>query len=49
MFTADVKKYAKTDLYQGLAYLTDGFLVEDRAFLDDLLSPGECASPVDGK
>ena len=49
MFTADVKKYAKTDLYQGLAYLTDGFLAEDRAFLDDLLGQGGCASPADGK
>lgn len=37
MFTADLKKYAKTDLYQGLAYLTDGFLAQDRAFLSDLL------------
>ena len=49
MFTADGKKYAKTDLYQGLAYLTDGFLAEDRAFLDDLLGQGGCASPADGK
>lgn len=32
MMTADMKRFAKTDLYQGLAYLTDGFLNTDKAF-----------------
>lgn len=37
MMTADLKKFARTDLYQGLAYLTDGFLKTDHEFLADLL------------
>lgn len=40
MLTADVRRLAKTDLYQGLADLTDGFLAEDAAFLDALLEEG---------
>ncbi len=38
MMTADLRGFAKTDLYKGLACLTDGFLQEDAAFLDELLS-----------
>lgn len=38
MMTADMKKYATTDLYRGLAYLTEGFLKSDLAFLRSLLS-----------
>lgn len=38
MMTADMKRFAKTDLYQGLAYLTDGFLKTDMAFLKDVLT-----------
>ena len=38
MMTADLRGYAKTKLYQGLAYLTDGFLRTDFALLQDLLS-----------
>lgn len=41
MMTADMKRFAKTDLYQGLAYLTDGFLDTDRAFLEDILTDEE--------
>lgn len=38
MMTADMKRFAKTDLYKGLAYLTDGFIETDQEFLEDLLS-----------
>ena len=38
MMTSDMKRFAKTDLYRGLAYLTDGFLETDRAFLKDVLA-----------
>ena len=41
MMTTDMKRFAKTDLYQGLAYLTDGFLNTDKAFLDDVLTEDE--------
>lgn len=41
MMTTDMKRFAKTDLYQGLAYLTDGFLETDRAFLEDILTDEE--------
>lgn len=36
MFTADMKRFAKTDLYQGLALLTEGYLEIDAAFLKEL-------------
>jgi TorA maturation chaperone TorD len=38
MMTADMKRFAKTDLYKGLAYLTEGFLETDVEFLEDLLA-----------
>ena len=38
MLTADMKRFAKTDLYQGLTFLTDGFLETEKEFLEDLLS-----------
>lgn len=38
MMTSDMKKFASTDLYRGLAYLTDGFLETDQAFLADILT-----------
>ena len=41
MMTADLRTFAKTDLYRGLAFLTDGFLETDAAFLDELLSADE--------
>ena len=37
MMTADMRKFARTDLYRGLSYLTEGFLTEDRAFLAELV------------
>lgn len=36
MMTADLKRFAKTDFYRGLAHLTDGFLSTDREFLEDI-------------
>jgi putative dimethyl sulfoxide reductase chaperone len=36
MFTADVRKFAKNDLYKGAAAFLDGFLETDREFLNDL-------------
>lgn len=41
MMTADMKRFAKTDLYLGLAYLTEGFLKTDYEFLKDLLADDE--------
>ncbi len=41
MMTADMKRFAKTDLYLGLAYLTDGYLDSDKAFLEDVLTEEE--------
>lgn len=41
MMTADMKRFAKTDLYRGLAFLTDGFLATDQAFLEDILTSEE--------
>lgn len=41
MMTRDMKRLAKTDLYQGVAYLTDGFLSTDLAFLKDVLTEEE--------
>lgn len=37
MMTADLRGYAKTGLYHGLALLTDGFLRTDLALLQDLV------------
>ena len=44
MLFADMHRFAKTKFYQGLAYLTQGFIITDLQFLKDLLSeelPGE--------
>lgn len=38
MMTADMKRFTQTDLYKGLAFLTDGFLETDQEFLKDLLA-----------
>ncbi len=38
LMTAEMRNFAKTELYQGLAFLTDGFLETDRELLADLLS-----------
>ncbi len=37
LMTAEMKRFAKTDLYRGLAYLTDGFLETDDVLLEELL------------
>ena len=37
MMTADMKRLARTDMYRGLAYLTDGFLKMDQELLTDSL------------
>ena len=41
MMTSDMRRFAKTDLYRGLAHLTDGFLSTDRAFLADVLADND--------
>ena len=38
MLTSDLRKFAKTGTYQGLASLTDGFLSVEEELLDDLLA-----------
>lgn len=38
MLTADMRHYAQTKLYQGLARLTEGFLAVDEGFLSDLMA-----------
>lgn len=45
MFTADVKRFARTEFYQGLACLTEGFLRMDRSFTSELVAaePEGCA------
>ena len=37
MMTADLKRFAQTDMYQGLAFLTEGFTDVDKSFLDETL------------
>lgn len=37
----DMQRLAQTDLYQGLALLTKGFLAEDRRFLNSVVAVGE--------
>ncbi len=36
--TGDMLKFAQTDFYRGLAYLTRGFIVVDQEFLENVLS-----------
>jgi TorA maturation chaperone TorD len=36
MLTSEVRRFAQTDLYQGLSWLTDGFLETDAEFLEDI-------------
>jgi TorA maturation chaperone TorD len=43
MLIADMKNYAKTKMYLGLAYLTSGFLRADHDFLNGLLSDSDGA------
>ena len=37
MMTMDMRRFAKTGLYKGLAYLTDGFLLIDQGLLEDVV------------
>lgn len=41
MMTSDMRRFARTDFYLGLSYLTEGFLASDRAFLKSVVSEGE--------
>lgn len=45
----DMRKFARTDLYLGLSYLTEGFLDDDREFLTELLGVGESDEQEDGQ
>ena len=47
MLTVDMRKFAKTELYLGLASLTDGFLETDREFLEAVVSE-ETGAEEDG-
>ncbi len=38
MMTAEMKRFAKTDFYRGLAFLLEGFMETDHELLTDLLS-----------
>ena len=38
LLAEDMLKFAKTDFYRALAYLTRGFVAEDRAFLEEVLA-----------
>ncbi|MCF0120598.1 MAG: molecular chaperone TorD family protein [Oscillospiraceae bacterium] len=37
MMTSDMRRFAKTDLYQGLSLLTEGFLRQEKDFLKELV------------
>jgi TorA maturation chaperone TorD len=37
MLTSEMRRFAKTDFYQGLSWLTDGFLETDFEFLENIL------------
>ncbi|MBR2789496.1 MAG: molecular chaperone TorD family protein [Eggerthellaceae bacterium] len=41
MMTKDMRKFAKTDLYRGLASVTDGFFHAEKELLDEMLSDEE--------
>lgn len=40
LLTAELRKFAQTDFYRGLAELTDGFLQEDGEFLEGAIEDG---------
>lgn len=46
LLVKDMRRLAKTDLYQGLALLTKGLLAQDREFLCSVVSEGE-GDPAD--
>lgn len=37
LLTEQIRHFAKTDFYRGLAYLTDGYLATDQELLEDML------------
>ena len=37
VFAQGIRVFSRTDLYQGAGYLLEGFLTEDRAFLNEIL------------
>ncbi len=41
MMLADLKRFAKTDFYQGLGHLTKGFLASERELLDGIIQEDE--------
>ena len=41
MMTLDMRKFAQTDFYQGLARIADGFLEGDRVFINEVLQDEE--------
>lgn len=41
VFAQGIRVFSETDLYQGVGHLTEGFLDEDRHFLDEVLSEDE--------
>lgn len=44
LFTAEMRKFARTDFYQGLASLTDGFIELEQEFLDEVLERTDAAA-----
>lgn len=41
LFTTEMLKFAKTDLYRGLSRVTEGFLTEDQRVLEEMLENAE--------
>ena len=41
LFTTEMLKFAKTDLYRGLSRVTEGFLTEDQRVLEEILENAE--------
>lgn len=40
LLTADMRKFAHTDFYRGVASLTDGFIQSEQEFLEDVIADG---------
>lgn len=41
LFTTEMLKFAKTDFYRGLSRITEGFLAEDQAMLEEMVASAE--------
>ena len=41
MMTTDMRRFAKTDFYQGISLVTEGFLAQDKAFLTSVIEEQE--------